>query len=69
MKSDVADIYRRSVEDLIAVQNRELPICRYDGKPCLTPERGCQATSLGSKVSDGKEEILWSCPRFKEGSS
>ena len=67
MKSDVADIYRRCVEDLVASQNGELPICRSDGKPCLTPEMGCQSTYFGVMASDGKEETIGACPRFKQG--
>ena len=67
MKSDVADIYRRCVEDLVVGQNRELPICPCDGKPCLTPEMGCEATYFGVVASDGKKETIGSCPRFKEG--
>jgi hypothetical protein len=63
MKRDVADGYRRDVEDLIASQNRDLPICPSDGKPCLTPER--QIVWFGVMASDGKEEIVCSCPRFK----
>ena len=67
MKSDVADIYRRCVEDLVASQDRELPICPRDGKPCLTPEMGCFQHAFGVMASDGKEEIIGSCPRFKQG--
>jgi len=53
----------------LVAHNRELPICPFDGKPCLTPERGCQAVVFGFMVSDSKEELIGSCPRFKEGSS
>jgi len=69
MKSDVADIYRRCVEDLVVAQNGESPACPFDGKPCLTPERGCTQHLFGTLASDGKEELVYSCPRFKEGSS
>jgi hypothetical protein len=63
MDKDVAESYRRSVENLIDVQNRELPICPRDGEPCLTPEMGCQTTYFGSMASDGVEETAFSCPR------
>ena len=67
MVNERKDCYRRDVEDLIAFQNRDLPICRSDGEPCLTPERGCQAFAFGVMASDGVEELIYSCPRFKAG--
>ena len=68
MDKDKASWYRRDIEDLIVAQNTEKPMCPYDGKPCENPERGCQAVTFGSTASDD-EKALWSCPRFKEGSS
>ena len=65
MKRDVADGYRRDVEDLIVSQNRELSMCPSDGEPCLTPER--RIVLFGVMASDGVEEIVCSCPRFKAG--
>jgi len=63
MKRDVADGYRRDIEDLIVAQNRDLPICPSDGEPCLTPEK--QIVWFGVMASDGEEEIECFCPRFK----
>ena len=62
------DDYRRDVEDLIAAQNRGLPICPYDGKPCLTPESSCEAHTFGLLTADDKERLLLRCPRFKPDS-
>lgn len=69
MGEDKARLYRRAVEDLIIAENESVLVCPSDGKPCLTPDRGCQAFAFGCMASDGEEEILWSCPRLKEGSS
>lgn len=49
-------------------ENRDLPVCPFDGKPCLTPEKGCSASAFGVLVADGKSEVVWSCPRFKPDS-
>ena len=62
------DDYRRDIEDLIADQNRDLPICPYDRKPCSSPERGCEASAFGVLTSDGKDKAIWRCPRFKPDS-
>lgn len=69
MDRDVAEGYRSSIKDLVVARNGELPICPRDGKPCLTPELGCQTDYFGAMASDGVEETAWVCPRFKEGSS
>lgn len=42
-----------------------LPVCPFDGKPCLTPEKGCFQSVFGVMASDSKEEVLWVCPRFR----
>ena len=34
MDRDKADWYRRDVEDLIGVQNKEKPVCPIDNLPC-----------------------------------
>jgi hypothetical protein len=60
---DNREVYRKEVDGLIASQNRDLAICPHDGKSCLTPER--QVVWFGVMASDGKEEIVCSCPRFK----
>jgi len=46
----------------------DVPLCPYDGKPCPTPDRGCQMVLFGVMAKNGKEEIAWSCPRFKPDS-
>ena len=53
---------------MVTMKNEELPVCPSDGKPCWTPNKGCQMSAFGSIASDGVEEIVWTCPRFKEGS-
>ena len=60
---DNRGVYRKDVEDLIASQNRDLPICPSDGKPCLTPEK--RVFWFGVMASDGVEELECACPRFK----
>jgi len=62
------DNYRRDVEDLVAAQNRGLPICPHDGKPCSNPESGCEASAFGVMTRDGKNKAIWRCPRFKPNS-
>lgn len=46
-------------------KNRDLPVCPSDGELCLTPEKGCSSSVFGVLTSDGKDEVVWSCPRFK----
>jgi len=65
MKRDVAEGYRRDVEALIELQDGVLPLCRYDGEPC-PHNLGCQVSAFGVLASDGVEEVIWTCPRFKE---
>ena len=55
--------YRGDVAGLVAAQNKDLPICPSDGNPCLTLHR--QIIYFGVMASDGKEEIVCDCPRFK----
>jgi hypothetical protein len=57
--------FRKDVRDLIVSQDRELPNCFVDGKPCPNPEKGCESSLFGVTASDGKSEVVWSCPRLR----
>ena len=46
----------------------ELPVCPHDGKTCPNPEGGCEQVVFGVLSPDGKDKVVWSCPRFKSGS-
>lgn len=55
-----ADVLKAEVACLISEQ--KLPVCPFDGKPCLAPERGCSVGTFGV-LGDG---VVWRCSRLKE---
>ena len=57
---DKADVYRSEINRLIDEQN--LPVCPYDGKPCSNLEHGCGSFTFGSLGDD----VVWRCPRLKQ---
>lgn len=57
MERDVADIYKRAVEDLAVSQNRDVPICPFDGFSCCNICVDCGEPFCESGVPNACERM------------